>query len=1011
MKFIVRAVILSAVSAGVGVGSADSVDFGREVLPVLSKNCFPCHGPDEKERKAKLRLDQREGALEVLAPGKPDESEVVARIGADDPDDRMPPPESKLRLTIAERETLRQWIAEGGEYTKHWAYVPPVKAAIAPGDVGAIDALILQRLKQDNLTLSPSAPAETLCRRVYLDLVGVPPSPQESAAFVAAAEANRRAAVESLVNELLAHPAFGEKWARHWLDAARYADTNGFEKDMPREQWAWRDWVINAINNDMPYDRFVTEQIAGDLLPNRTQDQLVATGFLRNGMVNEEGAIIYEQFRLEGIVDRMDCLGKAVLGLTLQCAQCHTHKFDPITHDEYYGLFAFINDVHEAQSSVYTPAQEKQIANIRDAVAKLETPLHAEAKRELAWENLDTIEHVWEGGLNHPEPLADHSILVLGHPTANGDMYIEAAPKRLGITAVRIEALRYGDLPFGGPGRSPDGTFAISEVTVFSKAPGEKEWQAVKLVGASADFAESVKKVEPYFKKGDKSKPETRTVGPASFLVDGKLDTAWRSDRGPILRSTDSVAMVRLAKPLELPEGGRIKVRLEMHHGGDKSPANFQVGRVRFGVSDAPAPKLPPYDHAATLALAKRAGERTNRDQAAIFRAWRQSTKSFAGANAKIATFEKTYPQARTSVLHLTATPVQHHRATHLLDRGVWDRPKHEVKPGTPAILHPLEAAEPTRLDFARWLVDKRSPLAARVQVNRVWQAIFGVGLVETSEDFGATTAQPDHQAVLDWLAVDFMENGWSLKRLVRQIVSSRTYQQNSNATPGLLEADPGNRLFARGPRFRAEAEVVRDIALSAAGLLYAKVGGPSIYPPVPASMLEYNFFKVDYWDVPTDEERYRRSLYLFRKRAMPDPVMASFDAPNSDFACARRTRSNTPLAALVSLNEPVFVEAAQAMALRILREGGGTEAKRIDYGYRLATGRGVKPSERDEILRLLASQRKRLAEGWISIDDIAFSDIAPRGKLPGGITPQDAAAWTIVSRVLLNLDETMTKY
>ncbi|HJN89001.1 MAG TPA: PSD1 and planctomycete cytochrome C domain-containing protein [Verrucomicrobiota bacterium] len=1024
MNFVIRFCVAVVLSVGISLGAADLVDYGREVLPILSKNCIQCHGPDEEKREAKLRLDQRVGALEQLAPGKPEESEVVARIETNDEDDVMPPPDSKFTLTAADRKTLRRWIVEGAKYTKHWAFVHPVKADVAPGDDGAIDALILHRLKQDNLILSPSASAETLCRRIHLDLVGLPPSPQESAAFAVEAKAGLDAAVESLVNRLIAKPAFGEKWARHWLDAARYADTHGFEKDMPRQQWAWRDWVIEAINNDMPYDRFIIEQIAGDLLPDRTQDQLVATGFLRNGMVNEEGAIVYEQFRLEGVMDRMDCLGKAVLGLALQCAQCHTHKFDPITQNEYYGMFAFLNDVHEAQSSVYTAAQEQQIIGIRGEVAKLVAPLRSEAKRkqeladwagrearrEAVWDHLDTTEHVWEGGLNHPEPLADHSILVLGHPSATGHMYIEATPKRSKITAVRIEGLRYGDLPFGGPGRSPAGTFAITEVTVFSKAPDQKEWQAVKLAGASADFSEPEKTLEQYFKRGDKSKPETRKVGPAAFMVDGKAETGWRSDRGPVLRETDSAAMVRLAKPLKLPEGGQIKVRLAMNHGGDQSPANHQLGRVRFGVTDAPEPKLPPYNHAATLALAKRDSDRTKRDREAIFRAWRQGLESFAEVNAKIAALEKTFPEARTSVLHLASTPIEHQRATHLLDRGVWDRPKHKVEPGTPAIFHPVGSTEPTRLDFARWLVDKRSPLAARVQVNRVWQAIFGRGLVETSEDFGASSGTPELQDVLDWLAVDFMENGWSLKHLVRQIVGSRTYRQRSIPTPELIEADPANRLLARGPRFRAEAEIVRDIALSAAGLLHAKVGGPSIYPPVPQSMLDYNFIKIDYWNVPTGADRYRRSLYLFRKRTMPDPVMTSFDAPNSDFACARRTRSNTPLAALVSLNEPVFVEAAQAMARRILREGGGTEAQRIDYGYRLTTGRGVKPGEQEEVLRLLASQRQRLAEGWIPIDDIAFSDIAPRGELPGGVTPQDVAAWTIVSRVLLNLDETMTK-
>ncbi len=1003
-----------------GIRADERVDFGRDILPILSENCFQCHGPDEKQRSANLRLDTAEGARQdrggyaALVVGKPDASELIRRIETRDADVMMPPPNSKLQLTDRQRRLLRQWVEQDGEYTLHWAFVPPQRTSAA-----GIDELVDASLVRAGLKRSPRAHPEALCRRLYLDLTGLPPSPQEVDAFVAAARLDWNKAVDALIGQLLESAAYAEKWARHWLDVARFADSNGFEKDMPREQWAWRDWVIRSIAADQPYNQFVVEQIAGDLIPHRTQDQLVATGFLRNGMVNEEGAIVYEQFRMEGIFDRMDCVGKAVLGLTLQCAQCHTHKFDPITQDEYFGMFAFLNDTFEAQSWVYTSQQQKQIESIRRQVAKIESELKTrlpdwrqrmsqwvdlERRREATWKYLDAIEHEWEGGLNHPEKLADFSILVLGHPTTQGKVFVTAKPENSRITAIRIEALRHGDLPFGGPGRSYRGTFAISEIEAWSRMPGEQDWKPLEFAKATADFAEPEHELEPFFlnRRGGQTK-EDRRVGPASFLIDGDGKTAWRADRGPILRETESAALVQLAEPLDLPAGGELKVRLSQDHGGDGGIDNLQLGRFRISVTSAENPALPPHDHAATLAL-------LDGDEKVLFRAWRQSVQEFAAENQGIARLEATYPEAATSVLHLAQPSSANRRETRLLDRGIWDRPRHEVSPRTPAVLPPLEVESPTRLDFARWLVNDRNPLAARVQVNRVWQAMFGSGLVETSEDFGSRAPRPEHLEVLDWLAVDFMEHGWSLKHLVRRIATSETYQQTSRLTPLLLERDPRNRLLARGPRFRVEAEVVRDIALSASGLLHQDVGGPSFFPPVPQSLLDYNFFKPDYWEPATGPERYRRSLYMFRKRSMPDPVMSTFDAPNSDFACARRARSNTPLAALVSLNEPVFVEASQAMALRVLREGGPTDPQRIDYAYRLVAGRRASPAEKEELLRLLALQRRRLAEGWLSIDKIGFRDPENRPELPEGVTPQDVAAWAMASRILLNLDEVLTK-
>ena len=779
--------------------------------------------------------------------------------------------------------------------------------------------------------------------------------------------------------------------------------------------------MIRAFNKDMPYDEFLVEQIAGDLLPEASQEQMVATGFLRNSMINEEGAILFEQFRMDAMFDRMDCVGKAVLGLSLQCAQCHDHKFDPISQEEYYGMFAFLNDTYEAQSRVYSPQQQTDLAKINAAKREIETRVkhlrpdwraelesweEEQRTRGTAWETLDTSEQVWIGGLNHPVELRDHSVVMLGHPTNGGELYFVAEPTLDGATGLALEALTYGDLPFGGPGRDFQGSFAVTELRAEYQEPGADGWTRLELVDASADFAESE---APLVESDEK---DERRVGPVAFLVDGDEKTAWRTDRGTARRNTDSVAVARFKEPVSLPSGTRLKITLLFRHsppGGARKCS--QLGRMRFALTRSPAPRAPGYDYAAALALRKPAEERTADERSEVFRAWWQSVPELDALEKEFLALEAKQPEAMTSVLCVQTRLPEQERGTFLLDRGVWDRRQRRVEPHVPAILHPLDAKEPDRLAFARWLADRRSPLTARVQVNRVWQAVFGAGLVETPEDFGTRMSQPVYAELLDWLAVDFMDHGWSLKHVVRTIIESATYQQTSRLTPRLVELDPQNRLLARGPRFRAEAEVVRDIALTVSGLLHREVGGPSVFPPVPANVLRDTFSQLGKsWRVAEGPERYRRSLYVFRRRSMPDPVLDSFDAPNADFACARRVRSNTPLAALVALNEPVFNEAGRALALRVLREGGATDAERTDYAFRLCTGRGAKPVERAEVLALLKDRRKRLAEGWLSINEVATGDPATKPDIPAGATPQDAAAWTVAARVLLNLDETLSK-
>jgi mono/diheme cytochrome c family protein len=1014
----------------------EQVDFRREVRPILAEHCFACHGPDEKARKAKLRLDTRDGALAegrsgaaAVVPGKPTESELVKRILSKDASELMPPPKHQKPLSEKQIATLKSWVSQGAAYDAgHWSFTSPVKEALPKttrATANPIDSLILARLEKEGLSFSPLAAPEKLIRRLYLDLIGLPPSPREIDDFLIAFQEDRQGAVSTLIDRLLASPRYGEKWARHWLDVARYSDSNGYEKDLPREMWLYRDWVVNAFNRDLPYDQFLIEQLAGDLLPNRTQEQLIATGFLRNSMINEEGAIVPEQFRSDEMFDRMDALGKAAFGLTFQCAQCHTHKYDPLTQTEYYGIFSFFNDTYEAVSWVYTPEQQQKIAEVRKAIRSVEDRLKSSrpnwqaelkdwaAKRidSIEWTPIVATELASSSGLNHPTQEGDGSILTLGHCTSRSDIFAICEPDLRGVTGIRFETLTHGDLRFGGPGRSRLGTWALTELEVYAEKPGQKK-EKLKLIDASADWSEREHSLEDEW-ASNSDKERKRIVGGVNFAIDGNDLTAWRADRGAGRRNVPSVMVARFEKPLDFPAGTTLKIVWKTLHSGDSSDLrNTQIGCCRVSLTKSPSPAVEPIDYAAILAARTPEAERTETDRDALFTAWMKFQPEFKVYQDEIESLWQNYPEAKMTILHLAARPAKQHRPTRLLDRGGWDKPKQEVKAHTPAVLHPFpDSPEPARLRFARWAADRKSPLAARVEVNRVWQTLFGVGLVETAEDFGTRAPLPDHPELLDWLAVEFMDSGWSHKRLLKLILSSETYQQSSKTSPQLRERDPRNRLLARGPRFRMEAEVVRDLALSVAGLLHTPAEtGPSIFPPVPASVLDYNYFRPDYWKVPTGADRYRRSLYLFRKRSMPDPVLTTLDAPNGDFSCARRVRSNTPLAALVALNEPVFVEAARALALRILREAGPSDEDRIRYGFQLTTGR--KPTREDtrDLLEFLKSQKVRLADGWLNSREITTGDPAKLPDLPKNVSPTDAAAWTLAARVLLNLDETLTK-
>lgn len=757
--------------------------FGKDIRAILSDKCFACHGPDEKARKGKLRLDIESEARNVLAP----DGEALKRITTHDTDDRMPPADSGKVLTDAERAKLVAWIASGAKYESHWAFIPPQRPE-TPGVSDAawprndIDRFILARLESQHVTPSPEADRITLLRRVYLDLVGLPPTPAAVEAFT---QDNAPDAYERIVDDLLASPHFGERWGRHWLDAAHYADSNGYSVDAPRSIWPYRDWVISAINADMPFDQFVTEQLAGDLLPGAGVDQKIATGFLRNTMINEEGGVDKEEFRQEAVLDRVNTVGTVLLGLTLGCAKCHSHKYDPIEQREYYSMFAFFNNDDEIDLAIPSPEYEA-------------TRAAADAK--------------------------------------------------------------------------------IKELV---------DAQTAYLDGAS----------------------EKRM--------------AWEADlKLPFLQGLDEAERAAL---------------------------------------------LVPWD------------TRTEEQAATALAVFRKNDPDAVARDNEIKVARKDRPKAPTTMVVAARSEP---RETHMRIQGDFARPGDIVTAGTLSALNPAPGNVATRLDLARWLMARDNPLTARVTVNRLWMRLFGHGIVETEDDFGLQGTPPSHPELLDWLAVEFMEKGWRIKTLLKEMVCSATYRQASLARPDLDEIDPRNVLLARQNRIRLDAEIIRDSALAAAGVLNDKIGGPSVYPPQPDGVMTLGQ-QSRAWVPNTDADRYRRGMYTFFWRATPHPALTVFDAPDAQTACTRRNRSNTPLQALTLLNDAAFVEMAEALAKRITSDEGMDTPSRIQDAFEICLARAPAPRESEILGRLFAEER--VASG-------------------------EPAAWKSVARALLNLDEFVTR-
>lgn len=1043
------------------------VDFVKEVQPIFQAHCYGCHGPNKQ--MAGLRLDSKKLALaKVIVPGKAKQSALYQRVAGIGDQARMPMKAEPLKPEQV--ALLRRWIDEGASWPEddqsairnsqsaikqHWAFIAPARPALPRVKNGnwiktPIDRFILARLEKEGLTPLLEADRVTLLRRLSLDLIGLPPTVAEVDAFL---NDKSPRAYEKQVERLLASPHYGERWGRHWLDAARYADSDGFEKDKQRRVWFYRDWVINALNADKPYDQFIIEQIAGDLLPKATQDQIVATGFLRNSMINEEGGVDPEQFRMEAMFDRMDAIGKSVLGLTIQCAQCHNHKFDPIKQDEYYRLFAFLNNSYEGSVPVYTPEEQMKRANIFSRIREIETSLQERTpdwqKRMAEWEAKiakgqpewivvkPAVDDISTGGQKYL-PMTDGSFLAQSYAPTKHRVKMSAKIETQNVAAFRLELLTDSNLPMGGPGRTIKGSCALTEFEVeAAPANDPKKSAKIKLVRATADYNQTERELEPIY--DDKSK-RRRVTGPIEFAIDGKDETAWGIDAGPGLRNQPRKAVFVPEKPIagfnENGGGTILTFYLKQSHGGSNSDdnQNNNLGRLRLSITAAPDAVADPAPAGVREILSIPGERRTQAQIQTVFSYWRTTVVEFTEANKQIAELWGQHPEGSSQ---LVLREREEARETHLLKRGDFLKPDKVITPGVPAFLHPLPAdVAPDRLAFAKWLVDRNSPTTARSMVNRVWQSYFGAGLVATPEDFGLQSEAPSHPELLDWLAVEFMEGrfstasgservdpaknplatargaeSWSLKHLHRLIVNSAVYRQSSKLTPRSLERDPLNRLLARGPRMRVEAEIVRDIALAASGLLSPKVGGPSVFPPAPDFLfLPPASYGPKPWDENKNEERYRRALYTFRYRSTPYPMLQAFDAPNGDFSCVRRARSNTPLQALTTLNETIFLETARALALVAAKEGGATDASRLEFAFRRVLARRPTARESVELIGLLNRQRERFATGELNPWNLATSDPDKAFALPKAVRMDDLAAWTVVARVLLNLDEAITK-
>jgi hypothetical protein len=1023
------AALALAVWVAMPIRAADTkIDFDREIRPILSETCYTCHGPDENTRKAKLRLDTRDGAFakhedyQIVKAGDRAASELYRRLITTDEDDHMPPASEDKPLTQVQIEKIGQWIDQGAHWEQHWAFVKPESPAIPrPATEGwaknEIDEFILARLETEGLRPSPEADKETLVRRASLDLRGLPPTLREVEAFL---QDDSPQAYEALVDRFLATPQYGEKMALHWLDLARYADTHGYHLDSGRDMSHWRDWVIESFNGNMPYDQFTVEQIAGDLLPDATPRQKLASGFNRNNMINFEGGAIPEEYLTYYIRDRVTTTSTVFLGLTMACAQCHDHKFDPISQNEFYRFYAYFNAVSErgldggrgnAAPLIKLPSGEQQAE-----LDRLQTSLtEAKQRLEQALPGIDQAQADWEKSLARQsripwltlKPLQakatggavltiqeDLSILAGGPNPENDSFEVLAQIPSGTVTGVRLEALRDDSLPKKGPGRADNSNFVLTDFELASSpvaAPDQE--RAIPFGNAQTDFAQAGYDV--------------------AGAIDEAANTGWAIDAPT--RHKDGVAWFIPTEPIQVRAETQLRFRLKF----DGKFSKHSLGRFRLSWTTDPNVAVPGAMLPLELSeiIAKVPEERTPDETKTLRNHYRNTVSSeHTRLSAEVARLDGERKALEAKIpTSMVMDQMDQPRDTFVLIRGQYDQHGDKVTPGVPASLSPLPAdAPPNRLGLARWLVAPENPLTARVTVNRFWALVMGTGIVKTANDFGTKGEQPTHPALLDWLATDFVRSGWDVKRLMKMMVTSATYRQDTRTDPNLLEKDPYNRLYARGPRFRLSAEEIHDTALSVSGLLVNSIGGPAVFPYQPPGLWEELSSRKDSknWSAQSytqsqGSDLYRRGVYTFWKRTSPPPSLQAFDAPDRETCTVQRERTSTPLQALVLLNDPTYVEASRKLAERLMTEAGTDAGERIRFAFRLATSRH--PSEREvALLRDLYEGQlerfRRLPESAAQLLSVGES-----GR-DTSLDPAEHAAWTSVSCMILNLDETITK-
>ncbi len=1024
------------------LGAAPPKDpqYNRDVRPILSDKCFRCHGPDAATRQAELRLDKREdvtadrGGHRVVEPGMPATSELIRRITSTDGDERMPPPDSGSTLRADEISTLRNWVEHGAKYQRHWSFISPRRPALPEltneeWSRNAIDHFVLARLELEGLEPTTEADTAMLIRRVTLDLTGLPPTIEEIDAFEQALIRHPQTAYEDLVDRLLQSPRYGERMASGWLDAARYADTNGYFTDNDRTMWPWRDWVIDAFNNNMPFDQFTIEQIAGDLLPNPTIAQRIATGFNRNHMVNNETGIIEEEFRVEYVVDRVDTTATVWMGLTLGCARCHDHKYDPISQKEFYRFFSFFNNVPERGLSgsggnsapllkVPVAVLQERLDVVRRAVSE------AEQQFALLEQELDVAQSEWETTASENLSVATAKGLV-AHYTLD-----ESAAETGKTGSVSTVEGVFGEAAkFEG-----DGCISIAESVDFESTDAFTfgAWiqpASAGCVVSKMDDENDMRGFDVTLRKGKaivnlvhRWNSNAIQVSTVTSLPMGQWQHLLVTYDGS--GKAAGVTIYLDGQPQSLTTGhdsltGTIRNKQPLRIGRRQASASLRglVDDVRFYARRLPSDEV--Y-RLATDQLVRSIvvlDERSELQQRKL-RSWfiqQHADKRFLAAASKLKTLrDEEQSLAKSMPTIMVMQESEKPREAFLLIRGEYDQLGEQVTAGVPSFLNRSqlsprdEASSASRLDLAQWLVGPSHPLTTRVTVNRLWQQLFGTAIVKTVDDFGTQGDWPSHPELLDWLAVDLIESGWDVKHILRSIVTSATYRQSSNCSPQQHANDPENRFLARGPRFRMDAEMLRDNALAIGGLLVEEIGGPAVKPYQPAGLWEDVTYDSDStYESSGGASLYRRSLYTFWKRQSPPPNMLVFDAPTRETCAVQRSRTNTPLQALAIMNDPTFVEAARKLAERTMSVSPGDVNEQVMFAFRSATARRPSAEELDVLLNVFRQQRMIYEQNLSAAIDLLSVGESEQNE---SLNVAQLAAWTTVASMILSLDETITR-